>query len=310
MSDNKERLIWFKGEIVPISKATINVLSPTSQFGANVFEGLRAYWNENEKQLYVFKLEEHTKRLQKSIKMMRFESSYSDVFFNESVIDIIKANNFQEDIVCRQTIFLDGFGSWTSTGPVDMFIAPMPKGRAYPKDKEGLDVCISSWERINDNSLSPKVKMGANYINSRAGQMEAVRNGYDMAIFLNDSGKIAEGPGSCFFMVRDGQLITPPITASILESITRTTIIDLARNELEIEVIERDIDRTELYIADEIFMCGTAVEILPVLSVDKLSVGNAKIGNITETIEKLYFKVVRGEIDKFSSWLYPVYQEK
>lgn len=306
MKNSDKRLIWFKGEIMLIQDAKINVLSPTSQFGANVFEGLRAYWNDKNEQLYVFRLQDHTNRLQMSIKMMRFNSCYTNDFLNNSVVDIIKANEFKEDIVCRQTVFLDGFGSWTSTDLVDMFIAPMPKGRAYPENKNGLDVSISSWERINDNSLSPKVKMGANYMNSRAGQMEALRNGYDMTIFLNNYGKVSEGPGSCIFIVRNGKLITPPITASILESITRTTIIELAKNELGIEVIERDIDRTELYIADEIFMCGTAVEILPVFSVDKLNIGYQK-GKITECIEQLYFQVVRGEIQKYNSWLYPVY---
>lgn len=307
MENTNKRLIWFKGKIIPESEANINILSPTSQFGANVFEGLRAYWNENQRQLYVFKLQEHTSRLQKSIKMMRFNSCYSNDFLIQSVLDTIKANNFKEDIVCRQTVFLDGFGSWMGSEPIDMFVSPIPKGRMYPKDKHGLDVCVSSWQRISDNSLSPKVKMGANYMNSRLGQMEAVRNGYDMAIFLNRFEKISEGPGSCLFIVRDGKLITPPITASILESITRATIIQLANNELGLEVVERDIDRTELYIAEEIFLCGTSVEILPVFSVDKLHIGNCTIGKITKSIEELYFKVVRGEISKFLSWLSPIY---
>ncbi len=307
MSEKNKRLIWFKGEIVPVEDAKVNVLSPTSQFGANVFEGLRAYWNDKDRQLYVFKLDEHTRRLQQSIKMMRFESNYSNEFLNQSVIDIIKANNFKEDIVCRQTIFLDGFGSWASVDPVDMFIAPMAKGRVYPPEKIGIDVCISSWERISDKSMSPKIKMGANYMNSRAGQMEAIRNGYDSTIFLNDQGKVSEGPGSCLFMVRDGKLITPPVTASILESITRTTIIDIARDDMDLEVIERDIDRTELYIADEIFMCGTAVEIVPVVSVDRLAVGNATKGQITTNLEKLYFDIARGVSPKYEHWLMPVY---
>jgi len=307
MSKENERLMWFKGDIVPVSKATINVLSPTSQFGANVFEGLRAYWNDEEQQLYVFKLQEHTQRLQKSIKMMRFKSDFKDDFLNQSVIEIIKANNFKEDIVCRQTIFLDGFGSWASVDPVEMFIAPMAKGRAYPEDKIGIDVCISSWERISDKSMSPKIKMGANYMNSRAGQVEAVRNGYDSTIFLNDNGKVSEGPGSCLFMVRDSKLITPPITASILESITRDTIIDIAKSELKLDVVERDIDRTELYIADEVFMCGTAVEVVPVLSVDRLNIGNKIKGTITSKIEKLYFDIARGKIEKYKTWLTPIY---
>ena len=305
---SNERLIWFKGNIVPIEEAKINVLSPTSQFGANVFEGLRAYWNDDEKQLYIFKLQEHTQRLQKSIKMMRFESKFSEEFLNQAVIDIVKANLLKEDIVCRQTVFLDGFGSWASVDPVEMFIAPMAKGRAYPKEKIGIDVCISSWERISDKSMSPKIKMGANYMNSRAGQMEAVRNGYDSTIFLNDNGKISEGPGSCLFMVRDGKLITPPVTASILESITRDTIIDIARNELKLEVIERDVDRTELYIADEVFMCGTAVEIVPVLSIDRLEINNKEKGTITTKIERVYFDIVRGKNLKYMQWLTPVYQ--
>jgi branched-chain amino acid aminotransferase len=307
MSKSNERLIWFKGNIVPINEAKVNVLSPTSQFGANVFEGLRAYWNDDEKQLYIFKLQEHTQRLQKSIKMMRFESKFSKEFLNQVVIDIVKANLLKEDTVCRQTVFLDGFGSWASVDPVEMFIAPMAKGRAYPKEKIGIDVCISSWERISDKSMSPKIKMGANYMNSRAGQMEAVRNGYDSTIFLNDNGKISEGPGSCLFMVRDGKLITPPVTASILESITRDTIIDIARNELKLEVIERDVDRTELYIADEVFMCGTAVEIVPVLSIDRLEINNKEKGTITTKIERVYFDIVRGKNLKYMQWLTPVY---
>ncbi|MBT5490774.1 branched-chain amino acid transaminase [bacterium] len=307
MSNQNERLMWFKGDIVPVSQATVNVLSPTSQFGANVFEGLRAYWNDTEQQLYILKLQEHTQRLQQSIKMMRFQSDYSNEFLNSSVIDIIKANNFKEDIVCRQTIFLDGFGSWASVESVEMFIAPMAKGRAYPPSKIGINVCISSWERISDKSMSPKIKMGANYMNSRAGQMEAVRNGYDSTIFLNDNGKVSEGPGSCLFMVRDGKLITPPVTASILESITRDFIINIARDELGLEVLERDIDRTELYIADEVFMCGTAVEIVPVLSVDRLDVGNALKGEITLKLERLYFDIVRGLIPKYKSLLTKVY---
>jgi branched-chain amino acid aminotransferase len=307
MSNQNERLMWFKGDIVPVSQATVNVLSPTSQFGANVFEGLRAYWNDTEQQLYILKLQEHTQRLQQSIKMMRFNSDYSNEFLNNSVINTIKANNFTEDIVCRQTIFLDGFGSWASVESVEMFIAPMAKGRAYPPSKIGIDVCISSWERISDKSMSPKIKMGANYMNSRAGQMEATRNGYDSTIFLNASGKVSEGPGSCLFMVRDGMLITPPIAASILESITRDTIIDIAKNELKLDVVERDIDRTELYIADEVFMCGTAVEIVSVLSVDRLNINSKIKGTITLKIENLYFDIIRGNKEKYRTWLTPIY---
>ncbi len=274
-----KRLIWFKGDIVPIDDAKINVLSPTSQFGANVFEGLRGYWNETEKQLYIFRLDEH----------------------------IIKANELREDLVCRQTVFLDGLGSWSANGPVEMFIAPMAKGR-YFENAQGLDVCISSWERIHEKSLSPKIKMGANYMNSRMGQLEAVRNGYDSVIFLNREGTVSEGPGSCVFIVNKDVLITPPLSASILDSITRATIIQIAREYLDIEVFERDIEKGELYTAEEVFMCGTAVEVVPIFSVDRVQVGEGIKGGITSRIEILYQKIVRGEVKEKNKWLTPVYK--
>jgi len=304
---SENRLIWLGGKIVRLQDASVNVLSPTSQFGANVFEGIRCYWNEEKQQLYAFRLHEHYKRLKNSIKMFRMEDKYSVDEFKQGLIDVIKANEYKEDIAVRQTVFIDGFGSWSSKGPINMFIAPIPKGRTLSSSKPGLKCCVSSWERISDKNISPKVKVGANYINSRMAQMEALENGYDSAIFMNNQGKIAEGPGSCIFIIKDGVLITPPVTASILESITRATIIDLAKNELNIEVIERDIDRTELYICDEVFLCGSAMEVAPVINVDGIVIGNETPGNITETIKEIYLKVVYGKIEAYLDWLTPIY---
>ncbi|MFC2128926.1 branched-chain amino acid transaminase [Bacteroidota bacterium] len=303
----KKRLIWFQGDIIPVEEAKINVLTPTCQFGANVFEGMRCYWNDRENQLYGFKILQHLERLLNSVKLIGFESKYNLNDLIESFKEIIIANNYKEDIVVRQTIFLNGFGSWNATGPTDMFIAPIPKGRSYGEE-EGIHCCISSWERINDRSLSPKIKAGANYINSRMGQLEAVRNGYDSAIFLNNQGKVSESSGSCIFMIREGCLITPPITASILESITRLIIINIAKEDLGCEVIERDIDRTELYLADEIFLCGTAMEIAPVINIDKLLVGTGKIGTITNNLQGLYLNIARGKVNKYINWLTPIYK--
>lgn len=303
----EERLIWLNGKIVPLQEATINVLSPTSQFGANVFEGIRCYWNEEKQQLYAFRLPEHYKRLKNSMKMFRMEDKYSVDELKQGLIDVVQANGYKEDIAVRQTVFIDGFGSWMSKGPINMFIAPIPKGRTLNPSKLGMKCCISSWERISDKNISPKVKVGANYINSRMAQMEALENGYDSAIFMNSQGKIAEGPGSCFFIIRDGVLITPPVTASILESITRDTIIELARNVLNIEVIERDIDRTELYICDEAFLCGSAMEVVSVLNVDGININDGMPGKITEALKDIYLKVVRGEIDNYCRWLTVIY---
>lgn len=305
MSDN--RLIWLNGKIVPLEEATINVLAPTSQFGANVFEGIRCYWNEEDKQLYAFKLEEHFKRLKNSMKMFRMEDKYTVEELKKGFIDVVKANNYREDIAVRQTVFIDGFGSWMAKGPINMFIAPIAKSRNDFNNIRGIKCCISSWERISDKNLSPKVKVGANYINSRMAQMEAMENGYDSAIFLNNQGKVSEGPGSCLFIVRDGKLITPPVTASILESITRDTIIQLARNELNVEVIEREIDRTELYICDEVFLCGSAMEITPVVNVDGIQVSNGTQGNLTRRIHQTYIEIVVGKKEEYRKWLTSIY---
>jgi branched-chain amino acid aminotransferase len=302
-----DRLIWFKGNIVPANEALVNVLAPTCQFGANVFEGVRCYWNEAEEQLYAFRLHEHIERLLNSVKMIRFEERFGYKDLKQAFLDTVKANNYREDIAVRQTIFLDGTGSWFSTGPTDMFIAPIAKSRLNPEENNGISCCISSWERINDNSVSPKIKVGANYINSRAGQLEAIRNGYQSAIFLNKQGKISEGPGSCLFMIREGLLITPPVTASILESITRTTLMEIAKEELGLQVVERDIDRTELYIANEVFLCGSAVEITPVNSVDGIAIGTGKAGEISTLLHRKYLQIVSGENKKYQHWLTPIY---
>jgi branched-chain amino acid aminotransferase len=302
-----DRLIWLNGKIVHLKEATINVLSPTSQFGANVFEGIRCYWNEEKQQLFAFRLTEHYKRLKNSMKMFRIEDKYNIEELKQGLIDIVKANEYKEDIAVRQTVFIDGFGTWSSKGPVNMFIAPIPKGRTLNPTKIGMKCCVSSWERISDRNISPKVKVGANYINSRMAQLEALENGYDSAIFMNNQGKIAEGPGSCFFIVRDDVLITPPVTASVLESITRDTIIELAKNVLNIKTVERDIDRTELYICDEAFLCGSAMEVVPVLNVDGISVGEGKPGKITQAIHDTYLDAVAGKISGYEEWLTPIY---
>jgi len=303
----EKRFIWLNGDIVNVQNANVNVLSPTSQFGANVFEGIRCYWNEKDEQLYAFRIEEHYVRLENSIKMFRMEQRYSKEEMRSGLLEVVKAENYREDIAVRQTVFIDGFGSWMSQGPTGMFIAPIPKKCTLSQDIKGLRCCISSWERISDRNLSPKVKVGANYINSRMAQMEALQNGYDSAILLNDNGKLSEGPGSCLFLVRNGKLLTPDISSSVLESITRDTIIRIAKDILDIEVVEREIDRTELYICDEAFLCGSAMEITPIQSVDGISIKDGRVGEITNVFRNTYLEVLRGEIEGFTHWLTPIY---
>ena len=306
-TDVANRLVWLGGQIVNVNDAKINVLSPTSQFGLNVFEGIRCYWNEDKGQLYAFRLLDHFKRLKRSIKLIQIEDVYSLEDLEKAFKDVIKANEYKEDIAVRQTVFVDGFGSWSSSSPVNMFIAPIPKAKTNPEyNKKGLNCCISSWERINDNSISPRIKCGANYINSRMGQLEALKNGYDTTIFLNKEGKVSEGPGSCLFIVKDGELVTPLLTDSVLESITRDTIIRLAKD-FGIKVCERSVDRTELYTCDEAFLCGSAMEITPVFSVDKYLINDGVKGQITQKIHELYLKAVTGELKGYEDWVTEIY---
>ena len=306
-TDVKERLIWFKGEIINVNNAKINILSPTSQFGLNVFEGIPCYWNDEQKQLYGFRLEKHYARLLRSVKLLQIKCPYTVEEMKQAFISIIRANGYKEDISVRQTIFVDGFGSWSSDEPSDMFIAPIPRGNIKTEyNKNGLNTCITSWRRISDNTLSPRIKCGANYINSRSGQKEALQNGYDTCILLNEEGKVAEGPGSCLFIVCNGKLITPKLTDSVLESITRDTVIKIARD-LKIETEERSVDRTEIYTCDEAFLCGSAMEITPVYSIDKYSIGNGKTGQVTENLRIIYLDAARGKIKKFNEWITPIY---
>lgn len=305
--DVENRRIWFKGEIVNVNDAKLNVLAPTSQFGLNVFEGIPCYWNDDKKQLYAFRLDDHYERLLRSAKLIQINCPYTKKDFKKALIDVIKANEYDENLSVRQTLFVDGFGSWGSEEPVDMFVAPIPKGKTSSEyNKKGLNCCVTSWRRISDTMLSPRIKCGANYINSRVGQREALRNGYDTCLFLNEAGKVAEGPGSCFFMVVNGTLITPMLTDSVLESITRDTIIKLAKIS-GFPVVERTIDRTELYTCDEAFLCGSAMEVTPVLSIDKYVVGNGEAGKITVELHKAYLDTVRGKNEKLKDWVTPIY---
>ncbi|MBU5636060.1 branched-chain amino acid transaminase [Geomonas sp. Red69] len=302
----EDRGIWFKGSIVPVADAKINVLSPTSQFGLNVFEGIRCYWNEEQQQLYAFRLQEHFDRLLNSCKLIGFSCPYALGQLREYFLETIRFNSYRQDVAVRMTLFIDGEGSWNSVAPVEMFIAPIAKSRTDVTNLKGLSACVSSWDRIGDNCLPPRIKAGANYINGRYGHLEARRNGYDVPIFLASNGKVSEGAGACLFIVRNGQLITPSLTSSVLESITRNTILDLAL-EMNLRVCEREVDRTELYIADEVFLCGSAAEVTPITSIDRVPVGQGLPGELTVKMLDLYLDVVSNKSPQHGGWLTKVY---
>ena len=305
--NNDERKIWLNGEIVPVSDAKINVLAPTSQFGANVFEGIRCYWNEEEEQLYGFRLSDHYNRLLQSVRLFGLKSPYTKEDLEKYMKSVIVANNYKEDIAVRQTVFVDGFGSWFSAEPVGMFIAPIAKARKSVPLMDGERTCISSWERISEKDMSPRIKVGANYINSRLAKLEATERGYDSALFLNRDGYVSEGTGSCFCMIKNSELITPMLTDSVLESITRDTIMKIATEELGLKVTERRINRTETYTCDEAFFCGSAVEVTPIVQVDGYRVGNGILGELTRNIHREYLNIATGNNKKYMNWLTPIY---
>lgn len=307
IKQTKGRLIWLNGKLVKDSEAKINVLSPTAQFGANVFEGIRCYWNENEHQLYAFRLEDHHRRLMRSMRLFGIEGAFNADDLRKSFMDAVMANGYREDIAVRQTVFVDGTGSWFSCTPAGMFVAPVIKRRKASLLHAGERVRVSSWARIDDGCLPPEVKVGANYINSRIALLEANKDGYDSALFLNRKGFVSEGCGSCFFMIKNRTIITPQLTDSILDSITRDTIIRIAKEDMKLEVSERSIGRTELYCCDEAFFCGSAVEISPVISIDGYEINGGLPGKLTIEIHQRYIEAVSGANKEYMGWITPVY---
>lgn len=286
----------------------MNVLAPTAQFGANVFEGIRCYWSSKDEQLYAFRLEDHFARLKASMQGIRFEAAISVETMLSAVLQAIRANDYREDIAVRQTVYLDGFGSWNATGPLGMWVAPIPKKRLDSGNLPGLSAAVSSWIRISERNLSPKIKLGANYMNSRMALLDARERGFDTALFLNEQGFLAEGVGANLCMVKAGQLITPPDTASILEGITRNTLLQLATDLQIAEVSVRDIEPAELLEADELFLCGSAVELTPLIAIDGHRVGSGKTGTVTQLLHEAYLRAVTRQLLGYESWTTPVYE--
>lgn len=302
------RYLWWNGELVEWDNANVHVTAiGWSSVGA-VFEGIRAYWNGDREELYVFRLHEHMRRLEQSMKMMRYEPQWSTEELTEAVLELLRSNEIREDTYIRPLVYRgEGSGKGFSSfgGSTEILINTRPNP-SHLLSGNHRSACVSSWTRISDNVMPPRIKNVSNYRNGQLAGMEASLNGYDLALIMNQQGKIAEGGGSCVAMIRDGVLITPDVTQSILESITRDAIIQLARDEMGIQVVERAVDRTELYIADEIFMCGTAFEITPVSSVDKYTVGNGAVGPITHRLEELLNDSFRNLSGMRENWRSPV----
>jgi branched-chain amino acid aminotransferase len=301
------KFVWMNGKIIAFEEARIHVSSPVIKFGTAVFEGIRGYWNEEDKELYAFRLQEHYQRLMESVKIMRMDLEYSIEDCAQMLIDLFRKNEFREDVHARHTVYVGGYGNMKARGPIEMTVVSSPRGRSYDIEN-GIRCAISSWKRIDDGCMPPRIKCNANYQNGRLAYLQAVEDGYDYPLLLTSAGKLSEAPGACVFLVRKGELVAPPVTASILESITRATILQYSKEELNITAVEREVDRTELYVAEEAFLCGSGAEIVPIISVDKFPIANGKPGPVTRMIQKFYFDMVRGKNPKFRHLLTPTYQ--
>lgn len=307
MSDEHPKYLWWNGKQVPWEEATVHVTELGWSTVGAIFEGIRAYWNPDHNEAYVFRLHEHMVRFAQSMKLVRLEQKYSTDELIDAIVQLVRDNEHREDVYIRPLAYRSGNGkSFSGFGSESSILINTRPNPTHLLTGKKVHACVSSWTRISDNVMPPRVKNISNYRNGQLATMEAAANGYDVPILLNPQGKVAEGPGSCLMLVRDGKLITPDVTSSILESITRDALITMARNDLGLEVIERPVDRTELYIADEVFMCGTAYEITPIVSVDRYEVGNGEVGPVTSRLEQLFHDVLRGIDGRYPQWRTPV----
>lgn len=299
------RVIMQNGELMPFADARVHPLSLGMAYATTVFEGLRAYRNPDTGAFKIFRLAEHMKRMEVGMKVMRFDRRFALDEMRDNLTRLIRANEPDDDVYIRLLAYVEAIGLMANTGPVGFTAAASPRERPKFADT-GMSLGVSSWSRLSDNASPPRIKATANYHNARLTQLQAKADGYDGALMLTPAGKVSEAPIACFFMVRDGQLITPGLGSNILESITRDTIITLYQEATGKAVVQRDVDRSELYFADEAFLCGTGQEIIPVVSIDRLPVGDGRIGPLTRTMQKTYFETVRGLVPDRHEWLTPV----
>jgi branched-chain amino acid aminotransferase len=310
MADKKYR-VWMDGRIVEPEQAVVSVFTQTAMRGANVYEGLRAYWDEVGGTLNVWKLEGHLDRLFQSMKIMRMTPPFTRAELRQGVLDWARANAFREDVHFRLVVYLGDGGSGGlkafKPGEIDLgaCILGGPRPHAHALEN-GLHVAVSSWRRIADDAMPPRVKAGANYQNNRLAAMQARTDGYDDALMLTREGKLAEGTGAAVMLVRDGELVTPPVTSGVLESLTRKFLLTLQERRGNRPPVQREVDRTELYIADEIFVCGTAEEVTPVVSVDRIPVGAGVPGPVTRQFQRWLWEAARGRDPEWRGDLTPV----
>jgi branched-chain amino acid aminotransferase len=298
---------FFQKQFMPLSEAKLSVMTNFMHYGTGVFEGIRGNWNEDKKQIFIFRLKEHYARLLNGCKLLKIEIPYSLEELCRLSVDLTARSGYKENVYIRPVAYKssEAMGVRLHNLDADFFAFVMPWGRYLDTDR--CRVGVSSWRRPGGNFAAPQAKLTGGYVNGALAKTEAHDNGFDEAIVLNEWGRVSEGSGENIFLLIDGKLVTPGIYENILPGITRATVMELAKNELGIDVIERPIDRTELYMAQEAFFTGTAAHVAPIAEIDHRPVGDGGIGPLTAKLQAIYYGVIEGKNPQYMKWCTPVY---
>ena len=299
---------FFKGDFVPLAEAKVGIMTHALNYGTAVFEGIRGNWNQEERQIYLFRVKEHFERLHKSARILNMTLAYSVDELFDITLKLVEMCGFEEDIYVRPMVYQSGevLGVRSHDVENDFFIFVAPFGPYFSGD-EGIRCCISSWRRPMDTMIPPRAKVTGIYVNSALAKTEAMLNGFDEGIMLTQDGHVCEGSGENLFVVDNGTLVTPSPADSVLLGITRSTVMEIAEKELGMPTWERQVDRSELYSASEVFLTGTAAHITPVIEIDHRSIGDGKVGPVTRQLSNTYVDIIRGKNEKYGSWCTPVY---
>ena len=299
--------VYFGGQYVPMSEARVGILTHALHYGTGVFEGIRAYWNEAEGELFTVRPVEHYRRWKQNCGILHIGVPLSPEELCEVTAELARRNQLHTDLYIRPLAYKCAERIGVAIDDEDaFFIVALPFGE-YLHSENGLHAGVSSWRRVEDNAIPARGKICGAYVNSALASDDAHRSGFDEAILLNESGHVAEGATCNIFMLRKGRLITPAVTENVLEGITRESVMELAQRELGLEIVERPIDRSELYVCDELFLTGTAVGLAPVTRVDHRPIGDGTIGAVTRSLRQLYFDATHGTLPAYRKWLFPVY---
>jgi branched-chain amino acid aminotransferase len=304
------KVLFMNGEFLPAEQGVISVRAHGFAYGTGCFEGIRGYWNEQDQQLYLFRLREHYERLHRSCKIMQISLPYTVDELIEITRELVRRNKQQQDVYVRPVAYKSDITLGVRLHDINdgFLITSEPTGNYV--DVSGLHCGVSSWRRVDDNAIPARAKICGAYVNSAFAKSEALQNGFDEAIMLTNEGKVSEGSAANIFLLTNGEFVTPAATENILLGVTRDTIMQLARREFNRITRERKIDRTELYVADEIFLCGTGVQLAPVVSVDHRPIGTGQVGPISKELQDLYFDIARGKRSEYrEEWCTPVYAE-